>query len=72
MRNLCKTLNLVTAIVLVLLCATWPPLPVIADGSTMVDPLLFTKLKEGQQDRYLLGLWTVHYGPSETGHVLRN
>jgi hypothetical protein len=44
-----KRLLLILTSVVIFMGSTIIPIPVIADGGPMVDPLLFAKLKEGQQ-----------------------
>src|SRR4030042_2059834 len=43
-----KRLSILIAILLTYIFTAWP-LPARADGGPMVDPMLFAKLKEGQQ-----------------------
>jgi hypothetical protein len=45
-----KRLLLILISVVVLMGCIIIPIPVNADGGPMVDPMLFAKLKEGQQD----------------------
>lgn len=43
-----KRISILAAILLAVIFTSWP-LPAKADGGPMVDPMLFAKLKEGQQ-----------------------
>jgi len=46
--RLCKRVGILAAAILTVISTAWPPLAK-ADGGPIVDPMLFAKLKEGQQ-----------------------